>query len=188
MVSPSTGIQGIQRWVFIDASPETVFAYLTDLPRHAEWDDQSGFALVRRSDGPVIVGSFCDRERLEIFQAPILRGGATSNQVSWIKRLTVMGCEPNHALDFETKNLYNGLSVGSEFVSFRLIPEEAGTVLVMTDKKKPQLPGPFHLLMMLMETIKSVITRPILNFLFRKFPGLRSNKELSRIKRALEQA
>lgn len=188
MVSPATGIQGIQRWVFIDASPERVFGYLTDLPRHAEWDEQTGFTVVRTSDGPVIEGSFCDRERMEIFQAPILRGGATSNQVSWIKHLTVIGCEPNQALDFETKNLYNGLSVGSEFVSFRLFPEDAGTVLVMTDKKKPQLPGPFHLLMMGMEMIRSLISRPIVEFLFRTFPGLRSNKELSRIKQAVEQA
>ena len=187
MVSFATAIQGIQRWVFINASPETVFTYLTDLPRHAEWDDQSGFTVVRTSDGPVIEGSVCERERLEIFQAPILRGGATSSQVSWIKRLTVLGLESNQALDFETKNLYNGLSVGSEFVSFRLFPKDAGTVLVMTDKKKPQLPGPFHLLMMVMEMIKSVISRPIVGFLYRMFPGLRSNKELSRIKQALEQ-
>ena len=174
--------------MFIDASPETVFAYLTDLPRHAEWDDQTGFTVVWISDGPVIKGSFCDRERFEVFQAPILRGGATSNQVSWIKRLTVLGYEPNQALDFETKNLYNGLSVGSEFVSFRLFPEDDGTVLVMTDKKKPELPGPFHLLLMGMEMIKSVISRPIVEYLFRRFPGLRSNKELSRIKQAIEQA
>ena len=127
-------------------------------------------------------------ERLEVFQAPILRGGAASSQVTWIKRLTVMGLEPNQALDFETKNLYNGLSVGSEFVSFRLFPEEAGTVLVMTDKKNPQLPGPFHLLMMGMEMIKSLISTPIVGFLYRVFPGLRSNKELSRIKQALEQS
>ncbi len=185
MVTP---VSGIQRWVLINASPETVFAYLIDLPRHAEWDDQTGFTVVRTSDGPVIEGSFCDRERMEIFQAPILRGGVTSSQVSWIKRLTVLGLEPNQALDFETKNLYNGLSVGSEYISFRLFPEDAGTVLVMTDKKKPQLPGPFHFLMMGMEMIKSVISRPIVGLLYRAFPGLRSNKELSRIKQALEQA
>jgi len=35
--------------------------------------------------------------------------------------------------------------------------------------------------------IKSVISRPIVGFLYRMFPGLRSNKELSRIKQALEQ-
>ncbi len=185
MVTPALGIQ---RWLFINASPETVFAYLTDLERHVEWDDQTGFIVIRTPDGPVVEGSFCDRERLEIFQAPILRGGVTSNQVSWIKRLTVVSCEPNQALDFETKNLYNGLSVGSEYVSFRLFPEDAGTVLVMTDKKSPQLPGPFHLLMMVMEMIKSLISTPIVGFLYRVFPGLRSNKELSRIKQALEQA
>jgi hypothetical protein len=98
-----------------------------------------------------------------------------------------MGFDLNQALDFETKNLYNGLSVGSEYVSFRLFPEDAGTVLVMTDKKNPHLPGPFHLLMMGMDLIKTIISRPIVGFLYRVFPGLRSNKELSRIKRALEQ-
>ena len=184
MVKPAPGIQ---RWVLINASLEAVFDYLTDLPRHGEWDDQTGFTVVRTSDGPVVEGSFCERQRFEVFQAPILRGGATSSQVSWIKSLTVTGCEPNQALDFETKNLYNGLSVGSEYVSFRLFPKDAGTVLVMTDKKSPQLPGLFHLLMMIMEMIKSVISRPIVGFLYRVFPGLRSNKELSRIKQALEQ-
>ena len=184
MVKPASGTQ---RWVLINASPETVFAYLTDLLRHAEWDDQTGFAVVGTSDGPVVAGSFLQRERFEIFQAPILRGGATSSQVSWIKSLTVIGCEPNQALDLETKNLYNGLSVGSEFVSFRLFPEGAGTVLVMTEKKNPHLPGPFHLLMLGMELIKSVISKPIEGVLFRLFPFLRSNSQLSRIKKAVEQ-
>ena len=185
MVKPAPGIQ---RWVLINASPETVFAYLTDLPRHAEWDDQTGFAVVGTSDGPVIEGSSFQRERLEIFQAPILRGGVTSSQVSWIKSLTVTGCEPNQALDFETKNLYNGLSVGSEFISFRLFPEDAGTVLVMTEKMNPHLPGPFHFLLLGMELIKSVVSRPIVGILFRAFPALRSNRQLARIKKAVEQA
>jgi hypothetical protein len=38
-----------------------------------------------------------------------------------------------------------------------------------------------------MDLIKTIISRPIVGFLYRVFPGLRSNKELSRIKRALEQ-
>ncbi|SVD30557.1 uncharacterized protein METZ01_LOCUS383411, partial [marine metagenome] len=40
-------VSGVQRWVLVDASPEVVFAYLTDLPRHGEWDDQTGFTVVR---------------------------------------------------------------------------------------------------------------------------------------------
>ena len=107
---------------------------------------------------------------------------------SWIKSLTVIGCEPNEALDLETKNLYNGLSVGSEFISFRLYPEGAGTVLVMTEKKNPHLPGPFHLFMLGMELIKSVVSTPIVGVLFRLLPFLRSNSQLSRIKKAVEQA
>ena len=180
-------VSGTQRWVLINAGPEAVFDYLTDLPRHGEWDEHTGFTVLLTSDGPVVQGSFCQRERLEMFQAPILRGGVTSNQVSWIKSLTVTGCETNRSLDFETKNLYNGLSVGSEFVSFRLYPEGAGTVLVMTDKKSPHLPGPFHLLMLVMETIKTVVTRPFVGLLFRMFPGLRTNSQLSRIKAAVER-
>jgi hypothetical protein len=183
MVSP---VSGIERWVLINAGPEAVFAYLADLPRHDEWDEHSGFILRTASDGPVAVGSLCQREKLQIFQAPILRGGATSSQVSWIKSLTVIGCETNNRLDFETKNLFNGLSVGSDFVSFRLIPEGAGTVLVMTDKKAPHLPGPFHLLMLGIETVRTVVSQPFVALLFRVFPGLRSNSQLRRIKAAVE--
>ena len=184
MVKPAPGIQ---RCVLINASREAVFDYLTDLPRHGEWDDQTGFTVVRTSDGPVVEGSFCERQRFEVFQAPILRGGATSSQVSWIKSLTVTGCEPNQALDFETKNLYNGLSVGSESVSFRLYAQGSGTMLVMTDKQNPHLPGPFHLLMLGMEVIKSIVLSPVVTVMFRVFPFLRSNRELSRIKNAVER-
>ena len=180
-------VSGIQRWVLVDARPEVVFAYLTDLRRHGEWDDQTGFTVVRTSDGPVVEGSFCERQRFEVFQAPILRGGATSSQVSWIKSLTVTGCEPNQALDFETKNLYNGLSVGSESVSFRLYAQGSGTMLVMTDRQNPHLPGPFHLLMLGMEVIKSNVLSPVVTVMFRVFPFLRPNRELSRIKNAVER-
>jgi len=177
----------IKRWALIEASPEVVFAYLTDLSSHGEWDEHSGFVVVGISEGPAVEGSSCQRERIETFQAPILRGGVTSNQVTWIKSLTVIGCEPNHSLDFETKNLYNGLSVGSESVSFRLYAQGSGTMLVMTDKQNPHLPGPFHLLMLGMEVIKSNVLSPVVTVMFRVFPFLRSNRELSRIKNAVER-
>ena len=179
---------GIKRWALIEASPEVVFAYLTDLSSHGEWDEYSGFVVVGISEGPAVEGSSCQRERIETFQAPILRGGVTSNQVTWIKSLTVIGCEPNHSLDFETKNLYNGLSVGSESVSFRLYAQGSGTMLVMTDKQNPHLPGPFHLLMLGMEVIKSIVLSPVVIVMFRVFPFLRSNRELSRIKNAVERS
>ena len=178
---------GIKRWALIEASPEVVFAYLTDLSSHGEWDEHSGFVVVGISEGPAVEGSSCQRERIETFQAPILRGGVTSNQVTWIKSLTVIGCEPNVSLDFETKNLYNGLSVGSESVSFRLYAQDSGTMLVMTDKQNPHLPGPFHLLMLGMEVIKSIVLGPVVVVMFRVFPFLRSNRELSRIKNAVER-
>ena len=95
--------RGLERWALINASPEAVFAYLADLPRHGEWDAQTGFRMVRASDGPVAAGSYCQRERIETFQAPILRGGATNSRVSWVKSLTVTGCLSNQALDFEKK-------------------------------------------------------------------------------------
>jgi len=178
---------GIKRWALIEASPEVVFAYLTDLSSHGEWDEYSGFVVVGISEGPAVEGSSCQRERIETFQAPILRGGVTSNQVTWIKSLTVIGCEPNVSLDFETKNLYNGLSVGSESVSFRLYAQGSGTMLVMTDKQNPHLPGPFHLLMLGMEVIKSIVLGPVVVVMFRVFPFLSSNRELSRIKNAVER-
>ena len=99
----------------------------------------------------------------------------------------MIGCEPNQGLDFETKNLYNGLSVGSEFISFRLYPEGSGTMLVMTDKKNPHLPGPFHVLMLGIELIKSIIATPVVSIMFRLFPVLRANSQLRRIKNAVER-
>jgi len=185
MLNPAPGIK---RWALIEASPEVVFAYLTDLSSHGEWAEHSGFTVVGISEGPVVEGSSCQRERIETFQAPILRGGVTSNQVSWIKSLTVVGCESNQSLDFETKNLYNGLSVGSEFVSFRLLPEGSGTMLVMAVKKNPHLPGPFHILMMGIEVLRSSIAQPVFGVLFWLFPTLRANSQLRCIKNAVERA
>jgi len=184
MVDP---VSGPQRWVLINASPEAVFAYQADLPRHGEWDAHTGFRVVRTSDEPVAVGSFCERERFEVFQAPILRGGALSNRVSWVKSLTVTGCDPNRGLDFETKNLYNGLSIGSESVSFRLFPEGAGTVLVMTGHRSAHMPGPFHVIMVATEFVQGLASRLFIGWLLRRFPGLRSNAQLSRIKTEMER-
>ncbi len=185
MVNPAPGIE---RWALVEASPEVVFAYLTDLSSHGEWDEHLGFVVVGISEGPVVKGSSCQRKRIETFQAPLLRGGVISNQVTWIKSLTVIGFEPDYRLDFETKNLYNGLSVGSEFVSFRLLPEGFRTVLVMTDKKNPHLPGLFHLLMMGVESLKSLIGKPVVGILFGLFPALRANNRLRRIRNAVERA
>ena len=179
--------QGLERSVLINASPEAVFAYLTDLTRHGEWDAHTGFRVVGVSDEPVAVGSFCERERIETFQAPILRGGAVSPQVSWVKRLTVTGCERNRALDFETRNLYNGLSVGTESVSFRLSQEGAGTRLVMTISRSAFMPGPFYVIMIVTEFVKDLFLRLSVGWLFRAFPGLRSNAQLIRIKTAVER-
>ncbi len=176
----------IKRWVLIEASPEIVFDYLTDLSNHGEWEEYEGFVVVGITKGPVIKGSSCQRERAETFQAPMLRGGNISDRVTWIKSLTVIGCDPNLSLDFETKNLYNGLSLGSELVSFRLNSQSSGTVLTMTDRKSPHLPGPFHVLMMGVEVIKSWVALPVIGFLFWVFPALRVNSKLKKIKRGVE--
>ena len=184
MIGP---IKGSERWVLINASPEAVFAYLADLPRHGEWDAHTGFKVVRISDEPVVEGSFCERERFEIFQAPTLRGGALSSQVSWVKSLTVTGCEPNRSIDFETKDLYNGLSIGSESISFRLFPEGAGTVLMMANKRSAHMPGPFYVVKVATEFVQGLASRLFIGWLFRVFPRLRTNGQLSRIKKAMEQ-
>ena len=109
-------------------------------------------------------GSNCDRERLETFQAPILRVAAASSQVSWIKSLTVIDFKTDAKLEFETKNLYNGLSVGSETVLFRLAPEGYGILLVMTGKRSGHVPGPLNVLMMFLDSLKSVVSRAINNW------------------------
>ena len=179
---------GIKRWVIIDASPEVAFDYLTDLSNHGEWDGSSGFVVVRFTQGPVVKGSHCQRERPETFQAPLLRGGKMHNEVIWTKRLTVVECEPNNILEFETQNLYNGISIGSESISFRLFLEGSKTILVMTDKKNPHLPGIFHVLVKVTESIKSWIARPIVSVVFSLFPCLRVNSQLKRIKYSVERA
>ena len=184
MIGP---IKGSERWVLINANPAAVFAYLADLPRHGEWDAHTGFKVVRISDEPVVEGSFCERERFEIFQAPTLRGGALSSQVSWVKSLTVTGCEPNRSIDFETKDLYNGLSIGSESISFRLFPEGAGTVLMMANKRSAHMPGPFYVVKVATEFVQGLVSRLFIGWLFRVFPRLRTNGQLSRIKKAMEQ-
>ena len=178
---------GHQNWVLINASPEVVFAFLTDLPRHGEWDAQTGFRVLRTSEEPVAEGSFCQRDRIETFQAPVLRGGAVASQVSWVRSLIVMGCVPNQALDFETKNLYNGLSVGAESVAFRLYPEGAGTKLVMTSNRRANMPGPFHLVMLATGGLQALASRLFIGWLIRAVPTLRSNGQLSRIKAAVER-
>jgi len=184
MVKPA---QGPQRWALINASPEAVFAYLADLPRHGEWDAQTGFRVMRTSEGPIAEGSFCQKERIEIFQAPILRGGAIASQVSWVRSLTVTGCVLNQELDFETKNLYNGLAISVESVSFRLHPEGTGTMLVMTSKRSANMPGPFYLVMIATEWVQGLASRLFVGWLFRMFPRLRSNGQLSRIKAGVER-
>jgi hypothetical protein len=173
--------------VLINATPQAVFAYLADLPRHGEWDAQTGFAVVSVSDDPIAEGSFCARERIEVFQAPILRGGALANRVSWVRSLTVTGCETNQGLDFETKNLYNGLTIAEETVFFRLYSEGVGTVLEMTSGRKAYMPGPFHFIMLASEFIKSLTTGLFVGWLFRVFPRLRTNAQLSRIKTEVEK-
>ena len=184
MVKP---ISGPQRWVLIHASPEAVFGYLADLPRHGEWDAQTGFKVLKTSDEPVAEGSFCQRERIETFQAPILRGGAIASQVSWIRSLTVTGCVPNEALDFETRNLYNGLAIGAEAVSFRLFPEGTDTKLVMTSSRRANMPGPFYLVMVATDWVQGLGSRLLVDRLFRLFPSLRPNGQLTRIKTEVER-
>ena len=56
---------GIKRWVLIEAGPEVVFDYLTNLSSHEQWEEYSGFAVVEISPGPVVRGSCCRRERIE---------------------------------------------------------------------------------------------------------------------------
>ena len=177
---------GVNRWVSIEASSEVVFGYLADLSRHGEWDELSGFVVVGTTERPIAEGYSCDRQRVETFLSPVLRGGQISNQVTWTKRLTVVVYEPNRRLDFETKNLYNGLSFGSELVSFRLVSEGSSTVLVMINKKNPHLPGPFHIFMMGMDSLRSWISKPIVGACFRAFPSLRVNRQLKCIKETVE--
>ncbi len=184
MVNPRSGPQ---RWVLINASPEAVFNYLADLPNHGEWDAQTGFRVVQVSDEPVAEGSVCLRERMETFQAPILRGGSIASPVSWVRSLTVTGCVPNTALDFETRILFNGLEFGAESVSFRLFPDGAGTQLVMTSSRSAHMPGLFHVIKLVTELAQDLASRLFVGWLFRLFPRLRSNGQLTRIKAEVER-
>lgn len=181
-------LKGVDKQIHIDATPEVVFAYLTDLQRHGEWNGYPRLRVARISDGPIAAGSYCERERLETFQAPILTGGAASSQVSWVKSLTVTVCEPNSDLEFETKDIYNGLAVGSETVKFWLQPDGPNTALGIAVKRRAHVPGPLHVLMLAVETLRSIISRPIIGLFSGMFPSLRSNNQLLRIKKAIEES
>jgi hypothetical protein len=104
-----------------------------------------------------------------------LQGAAASSQVSWIKNLTVIDFKTDARREFETKNLYNGLSVGSETVLFRLAPEGSGTLLVMPGKRSAHVPESLRVLMMFLDSLKSVVSRPIISWMFQLFPRLRTN-------------
>ncbi|MDA0263334.1 MAG: hypothetical protein O3A93_14390 [Chloroflexi bacterium] len=171
----------------IDATPEAVYSYLADLSRHGEWDAQTGFSVVNVSRGPVTQGSFCERERTEIRSAPDIRGAASNGPVSWVRSLKVVGCELNQGLDFETENIINGLVISSESVSFRLFQEETGTALVMTGGRRAHVPGPYYLVMLLTGLVQRVLAGLFVGWLFRTFPRLRTNAQLSRIKAAVER-
>ena len=56
----------------------------------------------------------------------------------------------------------------------------------MTGKRSAHVPGPLHVLVMFLDSLKSVVSRPIISWMFQLFPRLRTNGQLSRIKRALE--
>ena len=178
---------GPKRWVLINASPEAVFNYIADLPHHGEWDAQTGFRVVQVSGEPVAEGSVCQRERIETFQAPILRGGSIASPVSWVRSLTVTGCVPNTALDFETRILFNGLEFGVESVSFRLYPDGASTQLVMTSSRSAHMPGPFYVIKLVTEMAQDLASRLFVGWLFRLIPRLRSNGHLTRIKAEVER-
>jgi uncharacterized membrane protein len=49
-------VSAISESIEIDRSPDDVFAYLDDVERHGEWQDQI-VAVERQSDGPLHVGS-----------------------------------------------------------------------------------------------------------------------------------
>ena len=89
-----------------------------------------------------------------------------------IKSLTVIDFKTDARLEFETKNHYNGLSVGSETVLFRLAPEGSGTLLVMTGKRSAHVSGPLHVLIMFLDSLKSVVSRPINNWNIQLIMGL----------------
>ena len=164
---------GIKRWVIIDASPEVAFDYLTDLSNHGEWDGSSGFIVVRLSRGPVMKSWHCQRERPETFQSPLLSGARCITKLFGRNILRLLNV--NLIIDFESQNLYNGISIGSESISFRLFLEGSKTILVMTN---PHLPGIFHVLVKVTESIKSWIARPIVSVVFSPFPWLRINSQL----------
>ena len=44
---------GVKRWALIEASSEAVFAYLSDLSSHGEWDEHPAFVVVGISEGPI---------------------------------------------------------------------------------------------------------------------------------------
>ena len=99
----------IERQITINASPEQVFGYLSDITRHPEWASHD-LKVERTSSGPVAVGS--------TFSSVGHQMGEHKAQIR------VMELQPNSSVVFEAED-----DTGHFRHYFRLQPGDGGTLL-----------------------------------------------------------
>ena len=97
--------------VQINASPERVFGYVSDLERHTEWSHCS--EIRKTSDGPVAVGT--------TYASTGKNLGMTANE-----EVEVTAYQPNQRFAWRTD-----AAMGMQFHwSFQLQPQDGGTLLI----------------------------------------------------------
>ena len=99
----------VERRITINASPEQVFGYLSDITRHPEWASHD-LKVERTSSGPVAVGS--------TFSSVGHQMGEHKAQIK------VTECDPNSGFAFEAED-----DTGLFRHYFRVQPGDGGTVL-----------------------------------------------------------
>ena len=96
----------------INAPPEKVFAYVSDLEKHTEWSHCN--EIKKTSEGPVAVGSTYESHG----QGPL---GSTTND-----KVEVTHYQPNQRFGWRSDG-----SLGMQFLwSFQLQPQDGGTLLI----------------------------------------------------------
>ncbi len=171
----------------IDAPAQQVFEYLSDLSQYSEWNDEPYFMVTVLSDGPAGVGSQFRRERTGEMLGPlILRGGMGESSVTLIKATTITVFEPNSALVFETRNVYNGLLHSIDRMSFNLREETASTDVTMISEVEPLVPSAFIGPVYAIRAARGFFDRLLGQRLSRLSPGMAVGPHLARIKKKTE--
>ncbi len=175
-----------RNWVEINAPPQRVFEYLSDLARHREWNPETGFTVTYRPAGAVGLGSIYERERQEQFQGPLIRGGSAVHPVDLVRTTSVKTFEPYRSLAFDTRNAFNGLLHSVESMTFELEPTLEGTRVTLVNELEAMVPQAFIGPVIATRVVRAAFVRIIDGWASKFFPGLAVGSHLARVKQRLE--